>query len=75
VQTRNALDKDLRSLFNLVDLLSQSTPSDELTSLNKNLNQLASETMATARSVNTRKRNQSKNAIENDVGEEREVVS
>ena len=43
--------------------------------VNKNLNQLALETMASARSVNTRKRNQSKNAIENDVGEEREVVS
>ena len=74
-ETRNALDKDLRSLFNLVDLLSQSTPSDELTQLNNNLNQLASETMTTARSVNTRKRNKSKNDIENDVGEDSEVKS
>jgi len=73
--TRNALDKDLRSLLNLVDLLSQSTPSDELTQLNNNLNQLASETMTTARSVNTRKRNKSKNDIENDVGEDSEVKS
>ncbi|MCW3805581.1 DUF6261 family protein [Plebeiibacterium marinum] len=70
VDTRKELDKNLRSLFTLVDLLSQSTPSDELTQLNQNLNQLVSETMITARSVDTRKRNQLKNDIENDVGEE-----
>ena len=71
--TRKALDKNLRSLFNLVDLLSQSTPSDELTQLNQNLDQLVSETMMTARSVDTRKKNQLKDDIENDIDNENDV--
>ena len=71
--TRYELTKELRSLFSLVDLLSQATPDDELIRVRERINQLILDTMSKARAVDTRKKNKLKKDVENDIYNEYDV--
>lgn len=57
-ETRPPLEEALRSLFSMTDLLCQATSSEDLAKIIAGLNNLISQTMATARATTTRQRNQ-----------------
>ncbi|TAJ13602.1 hypothetical protein DMA11_08570 [Marinilabiliaceae bacterium JC017] len=64
-ETRPELEQAMRSLFTMTDLLYQANPTDGLKKLITDLNELISQTMATAKAAATRRRNQETEAAKN----------